>query len=85
MKELVISFNLFTVSQKAFLLQDNKIIDIFYFELRDLTRTVFSIKNLKKVTFYGNKSYLEPFIEKIKIEEMQKYKKNTLEIEVKEK
>lgn len=85
MKELIIKFNLFTVSQHAFLEQNGKIVDNFYFKLRDLTRTIFSIDNLSKVTFYGNKEYLQPFIEKIKIEQMQKYQKNILEIEVKEK
>lgn len=85
MKHLVITFNLFTVSQHAFLEQNGKILDSFYFNLRDLTRTVFSIKDLGKITFYGNEQYLEPFIDKIKIEQMQKYNKNTIEIEVKEK
>lgn len=85
MKHLFITFNLFTVSQHAFLEQDGKIIDSFYFNLRDLTKTVFSIKDLEKITFYGNEQYLEPFIDKIKIEEMQRYSKNRIEIEVKEK
>lgn len=85
MKHLVIKFNLFTVSQHAFLEQDGEILDSFYFNLRDLTKTIFSIEGLDKVTFYGNKKYLEPFVEKIKIEEMQKYQKNSLNIEVKEK
>lgn len=84
MKHLVIKFNLFTVSQHAFLEQNGKILDSFYFNLRDLTKTIFSIEGLDKITFYGNKKYLEPFVEKIKIEEMQKYQKNSLNIEVKE-
>lgn len=85
MKHLVIKFNLFTVSQHAFIEQNGEILDSFYFNLRDLTRTIFSIKDLDKITFYGNKKYLEPFVEKIKTEEMQKYQKNSLNIEVKEK
>lgn len=85
MKHLVIKFNLFTVSQNAFIEQNGKIIDSFYFNLRDLTRTIFSIDGLEKITFYGNKQYLQPFIEKIKNEQVQKYKKNILKIEIKEK
>lgn len=84
MKHLVIKFNLFTVSQHAFIEQNGEILDSFYFNLRDLTKTIFSIEGLDKITFYGNKKYLEPFVEKIKTEEMQKYQKNNLEIEVKE-
>jgi len=53
--------------------------------LRDLTKTIFSIEDLDKITFYGNKEYLEPFVEKIKTEEMKRYNKNKIEIEVKEK
>lgn len=85
MKNLFITFNLFTISQNAFLEQNGKIIDSFYFNLRDLTKTIFSIEDLDKITFYGNKEYLEPFVEKIKTEEMKRYNKNKIEIEVKEK
>ena len=84
MKRLIIMSNLFTLSQHAFLEENHEIVENFYFNLKDLNKTIFSIMNLDEVIFYGNKEYLQPFIEKVKAEEIKKYQKNNLIITVKE-
>lgn len=84
MKRLIIMSNLFTIPQHAFLEENHEIIENFYFNKEDLTKTIFSIDNLDEIIFYGNKQYLQPFIDKIKTEEIKRYNKNKIIIKVKE-
>lgn len=84
-KYIVVNLNLFTYNHSIFIIKNKETHSLGNYTLEELPAALLHSceqENEYNVKISGNKQFIEEFINSIKEEEIKKYSKNKIEIEV---
>lgn len=85
MAKLFIKIHPFTKEQMGFLsIEGEESLKVENFNLPDLAEYILSHNDVDKVTFYGNRTYLESCIQNLRKKMSSNYQDKTIDFEIKE-